>query len=108
MLSKKWKEQEQRNLLKKANESCKALDELFENSAPEEKGHAISELKDSEPGISCSNKSVNFSDIISNTSETKQLWKNILRQVAQLRKNQPTKIVFPKTIFGSKGRHFHA
>lgn len=69
MLSKKRKEQEQRNLLKKANESCKALDELFENSAPEEKGHAISELKDSEPGISCSNKSVNFSDIISNTSE---------------------------------------
>lgn len=108
MLSKKRKEQEQRNLLKKANESCQALDELFENSAPEEKGHAISEWKDSEPGISCSNKSVNFSDIISNTSETKQLWKNILRQVAQLRKNQPTKIVFPKTIFGSKGRHFHA
>ena len=33
------------------------------------KGHAISEWKDSEPGISCSNKSVNFSDIISNTSE---------------------------------------
>ena len=43
MLSKKRKEQEQRNLLKKANESCHALDELFENSAPEEKGHAISE-----------------------------------------------------------------
>lgn len=37
MLSKKRKEQEQRNLLKKANESCQALDELFENSAPEEK-----------------------------------------------------------------------
>ena len=69
ILSKKRKEQERCNLLKKANESCKALDELFQNSAPEEKDHPISELKDSEPGILCSNKSVNFDDIISNTSE---------------------------------------
>ena len=69
MPSKKRKEQERRNLLKKASGNCKALEELFQNSNAKGKYYAYSEIKDCEPGTSRSNESVDGSDTISNTSK---------------------------------------
>ena len=51
MPSKKRKEQEWRNLLKKSSGNFKALKWLFQNSAGNGKDYAHSEIKDSEPGI---------------------------------------------------------
>ena len=51
MPSKKRKEQEWRNLLKKSSGNFKALKWLFQNSAGNGKDYAYSEIKDSEPGI---------------------------------------------------------
>ena len=42
---------------------------MFQNSAAKEEDNDSSELKDSKPGASCNNESVDCSDIISNTSE---------------------------------------
>ena len=49
--------------------NCKALVELFQNSAAKGKDHANSKLKNSESGVLCSNELLDCSDIISSTSE---------------------------------------
>ena len=56
-------------MLKKASGDCKDMEGLFLNPATKRKDHANSKLRDSEPGTSCSLESVDFSDIISITSE---------------------------------------
>ena len=79
------------------------------------KYHTNSKLKDSEPGTSCSNESVDRSDIINNTSEGDNATpkKDIETGCSAdgpglITKNQPTSMVFPKTVFGKKERSFNA
>ena len=97
---KKRKEQKRRNLLKKGSGNCKAPEELI---------ILIPKLKYFEPSTSCSNESVDCSDIISNTSEgdnatPKKDFEQVILLTGLITKNRPTGIVFPKTMFGKKER----
>lgn len=82
---------------------------MFQNSPSKGKDHANYELKDSEPGASCSNELADFTPL----RETMHLRKKYTKTVRStegpslIPKNQSANMVFPKTVFGKKGRSFN-